>query len=488
MPINPYINSCCFSVDDGGKKAVWELTYRCPLRCQHCCLGNKTDGEGLNLNKARQVVDKLKKIGVTQILLTGGEAVQLEYFFDLVHYTLAQGFWVSLSTCGYFDEETVRRLAELDLKNINIGIDSLDSAKHNFFRRVPDALEKALFTAMYLRDRGRPVAINITLSRLNVHDLNQMLQFCLTNNFKVRISRLLPIGNAVATGKYYLLNKAEEEKAAAVLEQYKEVIKISGARLSGAHFLPKCRAGKQVVGISPNGKMSPCVFLKNIDKRLEKDWTDQIPDWSQELNSAPWTMLKNGEKTCGQCGVRDDCQRGCLAAAISFNEGYDLLCGVEPTEKRRIEFVTLGFVFNPSRDKLLFLQHRKEPLVGWWLPPGGHIEPDQTPDAAVVEEVRKDTGLEVYFEDVYLASQGNWQADHLTRKNVVPYSMQREYIDYLHDHLDLIYVLRAFADSPLQTKGGQVAMWLDEELCQQFLMPENVRQTALKLLRSVKHK
>jgi 8-oxo-dGTP pyrophosphatase MutT (NUDIX family) len=45
-------------------------------------------------------------------------------------------------------------------------------------------------------------------------------------------------------------------------------------------------------------------------------------------------------------------------------------------------------------DKTLLLKHRK---LGMWLPPGGHVEPGETPDEAVRREVREETGLEIDF-------------------------------------------------------------------------------------------
>jgi 8-oxo-dGTP pyrophosphatase MutT (NUDIX family) len=45
-----------------------------------------------------------------------------------------------------------------------------------------------------------------------------------------------------------------------------------------------------------------------------------------------------------------------------------------------------------DRDRLLLLRHA---ATGWWVLPGGAIEPDEQPADAVVRETREETGIEV---------------------------------------------------------------------------------------------
>ena len=53
-------------------------------------------------------------------------------------------------------------------------------------------------------------------------------------------------------------------------------------------------------------------------------------------------------------------------------------------------FVSTGFVVYDGA--VLLHWHRK---VQAWLPPGGHIEPDEDPVQATLREVREETGIEV---------------------------------------------------------------------------------------------
>jgi 8-oxo-dGTP pyrophosphatase MutT (NUDIX family) len=51
-------------------------------------------------------------------------------------------------------------------------------------------------------------------------------------------------------------------------------------------------------------------------------------------------------------------------------------------------FTASGIVL--SGDQVLLVEHRK---LGWWLYPGGHIEPDEDPAQAVLREVAEETGI-----------------------------------------------------------------------------------------------
>ena len=58
-------------------------------------------------------------------------------------------------------------------------------------------------------------------------------------------------------------------------------------------------------------------------------------------------------------------------------------------DKRR-HFVASGYIVKD--DRILLVNHKKH---GMWLPVGGHMEGDETPDQTVKREVKEETGLDV---------------------------------------------------------------------------------------------
>jgi 8-oxo-dGTP pyrophosphatase MutT (NUDIX family) len=90
-----------------------------------------------------------------------------------------------------------------------------------------------------------------------------------------------------------------------------------------------------------------------------------------------------------------------------------------------------------SDQRIALVFHAK---LGVNLYPGGHVEPHETPDEAIVREVREETGLEVALlgathPELEDASAGVFSL-------IRPYLVMCERINdpkHAHDHIDLIY-------------------------------------------------
>jgi 8-oxo-dGTP pyrophosphatase MutT (NUDIX family) len=93
------------------------------------------------------------------------------------------------------------------------------------------------------------------------------------------------------------------------------------------------------------------------------------------------------------------------------------------------DFTVAVFVVDQSRVLLLF--HRR---LRKWLPPGGHIEPNELPDDAAVREVREETGVAVRLWGPAGAGALG-EPRPLTR----PAGIQLEPIAPGHEHIDLVY-------------------------------------------------
>ena len=87
-------------------------------------------------------------------------------------------------------------------------------------------------------------------------------------------------------------------------------------------------------------------------------------------------------------------------------------------------------VFVVHEGRVLLLLH---PKLGRWLPPGGHVEPNELPDDAAVREVEEETGVRVRL----VGSRG--VPVELPRQLVVPAGVQIEPIRPGVEHIDLVY-------------------------------------------------
>ncbi len=93
------------------------------------------------------------------------------------------------------------------------------------------------------------------------------------------------------------------------------------------------------------------------------------------------------------------------------------------------DFTVATFVLHEG--KVLLLWHKK---LSMWLPPGGHIDPNELPDEAAVREVKEETGL-----DIMLISEPALPGVPGPVQLARPEGVQLESISPGHEHIDLIY-------------------------------------------------
>lgn len=90
-------------------------------------------------------------------------------------------------------------------------------------------------------------------------------------------------------------------------------------------------------------------------------------------------------------------------------------------------------VFVVWRQQLLLHEH---PKLRLWLPPGGHVEPNELPDDAAVREVLEEAGVNVQLVgETAIDAPG-------PRQLLRPRGVQLESISPGHEHIDLIYWAR----------------------------------------------
>lgn len=122
-------------------------------------------------------------------------------------------------------------------------------------------------------------------------------------------------------------------------------------------------------------------------------------------------------------------------------------------------FTATTYIIHEEEVLLLF-----HPKLQKWLPPGGHIEPNETPPDAARREVREETGLEIAFiedENIWVK---RWNAQSFER----PYLCLKEYVPPhkekpAHEHLDLIYLAKPVGN-PLPTSPDPIKWFTLEEV------------------------
>lgn len=105
---------------------------------------------------------------------------------------------------------------------------------------------------------------------------------------------------------------------------------------------------------------------------------------------------------------------------------------------KKRQFTATAYVL---KDQSVLLIHHKK--LNKWLPPGGHMDPNEIPPEAAVREVLEETGLQVE-----LIEQENIHIDRYNAKSFArPWMCLLEEIpafgkEEAHQHVDFVYLAR----------------------------------------------
>lgn len=159
-------------------------------------------------------------------------------------------------------------------------------------------------------------------------------------------------------------------------------------------------------------------------------------------------------------------------------------------------FTATAFVVD-SRNRTLLLWHKR---LGRWMPPGGHVDPDELPEETARRECREETGLDVEIagelqEDLFA---GNPAEGRMLKKPIalllenIPASTERD--EPAHQHMDFVYLARPVDEDQalsLQEQEGTELRWFTREeiagMDEGTEVYGNVKQYILAILRQNSH-
>ncbi len=124
-------------------------------------------------------------------------------------------------------------------------------------------------------------------------------------------------------------------------------------------------------------------------------------------------------------------------------------------------FTATAFVFD--RKKVLLVFHKK---LNSWLPPGGHVDLNETPPEAACRETREETGLEIAI----VPEENHWIESREASSFCRPYLCLLENIPEhkdkpAHQHIDFFYLARLLSkkEGNPELKEIKELRWFSQE-------------------------
>jgi len=353
----------------------WESTIKCNLTCAHCRRIESNDAvvTDLTTDQAKGLIDQLADLGKAQpmmpvMVFSGGEPLCRDDIFELIDYARSKAITTALATNGTLvDSAVAQKIKESGIARVSVSLDGATAEIHDKLRQLTGSFEKAVEGIGHLRDKGIPFQINITLTKKNYHQLEDVYELAKSlGAVAVHIFMLVPVGCGQVLAETDMLSPQQYEDMLVKISEldsldkiqikvtcgphYERVMREQGlhktrmqSKQAGGHVPGRhghgpskgCLAGLGVIFVSHQGDVFPCGYLPvNCGNILEKKLSDI---WSTSEDLARMRDSDSLEGKCGVCGYRQVCG-GCRGRAFGATGNYmaeEPFCAYVPPQAAR---------------------------------------------------------------------------------------------------------------------------------------------------------
>ena len=313
------------------RSILYEVTPRCNLRCVHCYNVWKDDvgycRDELPTGGAVELIRKaIRDSKCRQFTFTGGEPLLRDDLEELVREAKSLCDDIVLITNGaLLPEERVESLVHAGISLFELPLNSADRAMHNRMAGGADCFDKVTRAAADIRYRGAELAFVFVGTSLNIEHWQGALELGIALGARGFLFNRYNAGGECHGSPEDLMPSVDEVRdGLAIAEEFSKdygigvgaSIAIPPCLIDPADFpnvgFGFCAAGtdRAYYTIDPVGNVRPCNHTPTVLGNILETPLRKIAE-SQVLVD----FMSARPAFCSGCGIEDECQGGCKAAA-----------------------------------------------------------------------------------------------------------------------------------------------------------------------------
>jgi len=259
------------------------VTNRCQGRCVHCYsyLQRDDDRSELTTAELKSVIDQAGRLGIFQIILTGGEPLLRKDMPELVRHARRRGIMVRLNTNSLLlDREMAIILKKAGLSQCALSLDDADPGTHDRMRGLPGHHARTLANLKMLRGVGIFSLVNIYISKRHLASGPEKT-IALAKGAGARGIVILP---AVASGRWEQeFDQVPDESEMAKIRELQDLTMVFTERPSERS---RCDALKKfVIYVTAQGDLTPCPFVPYAIGNIKEHAIDDM--WRRFCEAIP---------------------------------------------------------------------------------------------------------------------------------------------------------------------------------------------------------
>ena len=292
---------------------VWELTDYCPLNCRHCYLPKKNNNV-FSKEEIDNILDVIDRMGISQVQLTGGEALTHPHIDYIIHQFIKRGIITTISTSGMIlNDRILNALDELKLVRGSCCKVSLDGNQttHNYIRQNENSYNNAITFIKSIINRGIECQIGSVVLNQSKEEIEELT--ALVRDLGVSLLELTLIVDQGNAKQNQLQSNMSIQDFHAFLCEIKQKYENSRFFLKTPCTLTQknCGAGYTMICIKANKNISPCPILEMKLGNLKEEY---IEDIIARCSINFQDLVAPCNETCGNCERYEIC-KSCIAQA-----------------------------------------------------------------------------------------------------------------------------------------------------------------------------